>query len=610
MNRTVGTFGPWKAAVVGLALVGTALASPAAAQQWRASAAGGHTVTLALAPGVTPNYIFPLVPGSNFSTANVEQFEYLSYRPLFWFGKSGVLTYNPTLSLGSRPRFSTNGAGDTVAAVTLGHWRWSDGRPVTTRDVEFWINLLRAEKTNYGSYVPGAWPDIIKSVRYNSASTFTVTFNRAYNTDWLFYDELSQIIPIPQHAWDKTCASCSVGSHDLTSKGAEAVYTYLNSQAKTLATYGTNALWKTVDGAWALSGYTPSTGYAAFSLNRTYSGPMSGAVTKFVEVPFTSNTAEFDSLRAGSVDVGYLPFEDLNQRGYLTGHGYGLADWQTFGINYIPLNYNNPTDGPIVQQLYVRQALQSLIDQPAYIKDIFRGHAVATYGPVPIKPANAFASPQEQDNPYPFSVSRAKSLLRDNGWTVRPGGTSTCASPGGGRGHCGAGITHGQGLTFTLQYASGSLQLSQEMAALRSAASEAGIQLTLSSAPFDTIIATAFGCNTAKHTGCQWQIAMWGGGWLFGVDPYPSGEQLFKSGAVSNNGGYRSRVNDANIVASQTRPGLVRLWTYENYLAKQLPVIFTANQVYQITMYRRSVGGVVPQDPILKLTPESWTVSG
>ncbi|HUY96253.1 MAG TPA: ABC transporter substrate-binding protein [Verrucomicrobiae bacterium] len=596
--------------VAGLAAALAALGSPAAAQGAPTGASVGHTVTLALQPGTTPNYIFPMVPGSNFSTANVEQFEYLSYRPLFWFGSAGVLRYNPTLSLGGLPRFSTDAAGDTVATITLGHWRWSDGRPVTTRDVEFWINLLRADKVDYGSYVPGAWPDIIKSVRYTSASSFTVTFNRAYNTNWLFYDELSQIVPIPQHAWDKTCASCAVGNHDLTTTGARAVYTYLNAQAKDLASYASNPLWKVVDGAWALSSYVPSTGYSGFTLNRAYSGPMTGDVTRFVEVPFTSSTAEFDSLRAGGVDVGYLPFEDLSQRGYLTAHGYGLADWQTFGINYFTLNYNNPTDGPIVKQLYFRQALQSVIDQPAYIKDIFHGHAAPTYGPVPIKPANSFASPQEQDNPYPFSLSRARSLLSAHGWRVTSSGISTCTRPGTGSGECGAGITQGQGLSFAFQYGSGNVQLAQEMQALRSSASEVGIQLTLSAAPFDTVIATAFGCNTAKHQGCQWQIEMWGGGWLFGVDPYPSGEQLFKTGAVSNNGGYSSPVNDANIVASQTQPGLVRLWTYENYLARQLPVIFTANPVYQITMYRRSLRGVVPQDPILKLTPESWTVSG
>ncbi len=610
MRPHIGRIKASRGAIVGLAVVGLLAAGPAAAKVGQGHLASGQTVTFALSAGVTPNYIFPMVPGSNFSTANVEQFEYLSYRPLFWFGRQGVLAYNPTLSLGSQPTFRTNAAGDTVATITLGRWRWSDGQPVTTRDVEFWINLLRAEKTNYGSYVPGAWPDIIKSVSYPSARTFTVTFNRHYNTDWLFYDELSQIVPIPQHAWDKTCASCAVGNHDLNLAGARAVYTYLNGQAKSLGTYGSNPLWKVVDGPWALSAYIPSTGYSAFALNRNYSGPMSGKVTRFVEVPFTSNSAEFNALRAGSLDVGYLPFEDLNQSGYLSSHGYAQTDWQTFGINYLTVNHNNPTAGPVFHQLYVRQALQSLIDQPAYIRDIFRGHAVPTYGPVPIKPANAFASPQEKDNPYPYSVTRARSLLASHGWTVKPGGTSTCRSPGIGAGHCGKGIASGQGLTFSLQYASGSLQLTQEMEAFRSSASRVGIELGLSSAPFDTVIATAFGCNTAKHTGCQWQIEMWGGGWLFGVDPYPSGEQLFKTGAVSNNGGYSDPVNDANIVASQTEPGLVHLWTYENYLAKQLPVLFTANQVYQITMARRTVHGVVPQDPILKLTPESWTVSG
>ena len=32
------------------------------------------------------------------------------------------------------------------------------------------------------------------------------------------------------------------------------------------------------------------------------------------------------------------------------------------------INFNNPTMGPAFRQLYVRQAMQTLINQPGYIK--------------------------------------------------------------------------------------------------------------------------------------------------------------------------------------------------------------------------------------------------
>ena len=37
---------------------------------------------------------------------------------------------------------------------------------------------------------------------------------------------------------------------------------------------------------------------------------------------------------------------------------------------------------------------------------------------------------------------------------------------------------------------------------------------------------------------CPWEIANWGGGWVYGPDYYPTGEEIFASGAGSNFGGY------------------------------------------------------------------------
>ena len=137
--------------------------------------------------------------------------------------------------------------------------------------------------------------------------TFSITFNKAYSHLWLLYNQLSQITPIPQHVWDKTSASGPVGNYDMTPAGALKVYKFLNTQSTQQATYASNPLWKVVDGPWNLSAFSPSTGYSAFVPNPTYGGPGKPKIAKLEELPFTSDIAEFDALRSGQLDYGYLP---------------------------------------------------------------------------------------------------------------------------------------------------------------------------------------------------------------------------------------------------------------------------------------------------------------
>jgi len=64
----------------------------------------------------------------------------------------------------------------------------------------------------------------------------------------------------------------------------------------------------------------------------------------------------------------------------------------------------------------------------------------------------------------------------------------------------------------------------------------------------------------------------WGGGWLYAPDYYPSGEELFATGAGSNTGGYSDPTMDELITASTE--GNATLTAFEQYAAQQLPVFF------------------------------------
>ena len=187
------------------------------------------TVTFAELPGSAPNYILPLMPLQYFSVYNSSQFQYLLFRPLYWFGQNGQVHLNDRLSLANAPQYSADG---TSVTMELKNYMWSDGQPVTTRDVEFWQNMVTANKANWAAYSPGEYPDNVTSVTVNSAKSITFHLSQKYGTYFFTYNELSQITPLPQHAWDRQSATGAIGDYDRTPAGAQAVYKFLAGEAK------------------------------------------------------------------------------------------------------------------------------------------------------------------------------------------------------------------------------------------------------------------------------------------------------------------------------------------------------------------------------------------
>ena len=566
--------------------------------------AGGKAV-FAEAPNAKPNYIFPLASGGFFSVANLSQFQFLTYRPLYWFGSNGTVKLNSSLSLAQDPVYSDGGK---TVTMKLKGWKWSDGSPITSRDIEFWQNMVTFNKAHWAAYSPGEYPDNVTSTEYPDANTAVFHLDKGYGSYFFTYNELSQITPMPQKAWDKTGDTVAIGDYDRDEKGAAAVYKYLDGQSKSIGTYDTNPLWQVVSGPWKLKHMTTD-GNVVMVPNPGYGGPVKPTLTEFDEIPYVDETAEFNVIHTGGIDYGYIPVQDLgtvsgeqdpNPSGVRSLSKYTFKPWIGWQITYFQINFANADHGAIYSQLYFRQAMQHLIDQDGYIKSIFKGYAYPDYGPVPIKPANAFADAFEQKNPYPFDANAAIKLLKDNGWTVNAGGVSTCTSPGTGVGHCGAGVAQGAKASFKLEYASGTLVVKQEMEALKSDFSKAGIEINLSEAPFNTVITDAFGGSTVAD------MDNWGGGWIFAPDYYPTGDEIFSTGAGSNGGAYSDPKNDANTVASTSSNDIKALNTYEDYLAQQLPVIWIPVADSALSLVKKTMHGWDPQDPLLQLYPENW----
>jgi peptide/nickel transport system substrate-binding protein len=586
-----------------LAVAGVSGAAGSARAAGKKSQPG--SATFAELPGLTPNYIFPMDSLPYFSFNNITLFQYLMYRPLYFFGTGTQPGLNNTVSLAAPPVYTHH---NTVATITLKHYLWSDGKPVTTADIQFWENLVTANKTDWAGYAPGFYPDNIKSTKILSATKIAFTLTHPVSPTWFTDNELSQITPLPIQTMDRISSTSPVKRYDESKAGAAKVYQFLNAQSKTLSTYATNPVWTTVDGPWKLQSFTID-GKASFVPNPRYSGPIKPSLAHFTELPFTSDAAELEEVLNHQLTVGYLPFEDVPELSQVKSAGYSVVPWQVYMFNYFAANEQNPQIGAIVRQPYVRQALEELINQPGIIKAVYHGYADKTCGPVPLTPGDPYVSSTEKSCPLAYNPSAAKKLLSAHGWHVVPGGVTTCAKPGSGSGRCGAGIPSGAKLAFNLVFATGNVPLDESVQVYKSNAELAGVKYTLSSQSFSAVSGLAVPCKSGQST-CSWQLADWGAGWLYSPDFYPTGEEIFASGAGGNTSNYSDTTNDKNIQATVS-PGASQatLNTYQNYLAKQVPFIWQPAAPYQLTAISSKIQGVTPQNIYFNLLPEQWRLA-
>ncbi|MGH3722209.1 MAG: ABC transporter substrate-binding protein [Pseudonocardiaceae bacterium] len=528
------------------------------------------TVTFAEGPGAAPNYIFPITPSQQTSVYTIQEFQYLMYRPLYYAPKGDQPVIDDTLSLADEPIYSQNNTVVTVNMKT--DYQWSDGEPVDARDVVFSLNLLKAavkaSPANFGNYTPGEIPDNLASYTATGKYQLTFTLTRSVNPQWFTTEQLELLTPLPL-AWDKTSEAGPRGDYDLTPAGAKQVYDFLAGQAANLSTYATNPLWQVVDGPWRLTSYSP-TGQLKMAANPHYGGPYKPVIPYFEELPFTSEAAEFNQVRAGTIDVGHVPTDDLPQLEAIKREGYHVFSMPRFFITYMTMNFNNPVAGPVFRQLYIRQALQHLVDQPAIIHGVFSGYAAPAYGPVPVGPPNPYASELEKRGTYLYSLAAARQLLSSHGWSVIPGGVDTCVNPGTAAGQCGAGIPRGTRLEFTLDYANATQPTATQVSAMKSDAARVGIQLDLRGLPFSTILAQDNTC-TPDQSACAWQMSDFGG---ISFNTYPTGDVVFGTGGALNSGSYSDPTADKLIEATLYGSDPNALTAYEDYIAQQVPVIF------------------------------------
>lgn len=569
----------------------------------------GGTISFGETPGFNPNWIFPITPTAQANVFNIDQFQYLSYRPLYWSPQGSTPTYDYSKSLTSSAPVISNG-GKTFTVKLNGQYTWSDGSKVSANDVLFYVDLLKAavkeSAANDGNYTVGQFPDNLSNVQVVDPETVSFTFNAVYNPAWIQAVELDQVIPLPSKTWAKSSANGP--QLDFTNPAnAKAIYDFLTTQSKSLSTYQSNPLWQDVDGPYKMSMYNATNNAVNFTKNPAYTGSDPSKIQNFDEKSYTSTTAEFNDMKAGNLDVFNVDSSQVDQLPALKAQGFAYYGMPSFGFNDVIFNFEDKADNfnNIIDKQYFREVLAYSQDEAGEIKGIFQGAAAPQYSSVGLAPKSPYAPANALTNPYPFSLASAKQQLTSHGWTVGSASTpTTCTDPGTGPNQCGAGITKGQDISFTYYYGNDPKATGQLATDLASNLDSLGIKVTLNQDTDQNVSANANVTSTPKYDN-KWGLAQFGG---MTESIYPSTNNLFNTGGSFNAGGYSDPTMDALIKADYASSDPTAITKELAAVTTDLPVLFTASPDY-VYAWKNTISG--PADSFGAMTqfqiePEEW----
>jgi peptide/nickel transport system substrate-binding protein len=531
------------------------------------------TITFAELTTQEPTWIFPVEPSANTTTYDLIWFIQEMWRPLYWTTNGVHPADDPQFDIANAPVYSNND--QTVTFTLKSQYKWSDGQPVTSADVVFLFDEIKASlaenPANWGQYTPQLGiPDEVKSISAPDASTVVMNLTKSVNPTWWTLNELGLLNPIPAHAWAK--ASATGPTLDYTNPAnAKKIYDFLAAQAKDTSTYPSNPLWKVVDGPYTLTSYNATNGDWNMAPNPAYGGPHAKTVLPLNVIGYASTTALFNAIKANAVDIAQVPSADAPQVQSITGN-YNDFGYPAFGFNYVAYNFLDKTGDfdKIIGQLYFRQAFAHLEDEQGIIRAIYDNAAGPAYGPVPAIPSTPYTPSTALSNPFPFSIATAVSILKAHGWTVNPGGTDVCSSPGTGASNCGPGIPAGTKLEFNFIYNTDSSVIPELAQNLASDARQAGITMDLQTSNFNTMVST-YNDPAAPKNDNKWAMEDYGG---FSISSYPTMLGIFNTPASLNTGGYSDPQADSLMNASIASSNPAAVSNESAYLVAQQPGLF------------------------------------
>jgi peptide/nickel transport system substrate-binding protein len=570
------------------------------------TAVKGGDITVGQITGQTPSDIFPMVPSATCSTQTFQLVNSL-YQPLYQGPAGARPTVNYADSVAKPPVYTNNDKTVTIA-IKPGQ-KWSDGTPVDANDVVFFIDILKAglkqSAANWCQYSPGTFPDNVKSVSTKGADTVVLHLTKSVNPNWFTLNNLQDtaagVFPLPATDWNIAAAG---GKHLNYKNPANAtkIFTYLNKQGSSLATFASNPLWKVVDGPFSLKDFSTTNSSYDLVPNKSYGQPDKAKSSEVSFQTFTSSTAMLNALESGSLDIGNLDSgTQLGAIPRLKSDGYsvfGSPGWGWFGGI---INYKDTTDhfNKLIVQPYIKAALAGLIDQKSILSGVYHGWAVPAFSPVPSAPTSPFVPSSVAQATYPYNPAKSVKLLKAHGWKVVPGGQTVCAKAGTAKNECGAGIPAGTPFKFVwanVPETTASTGVLESEVFSSEAKKAAGINIDLTTKTFNFLISNYNDVNPAakKYTN-DWAVNNYGG---VDTDYYPTQYGLETPGAGLNDGDYNDPTANKLMklsIASNSQKAIIN---EVKYFGKNYPVFYMPVQDW-IMAISKKVGG--PTDSFLEM---------
>ena len=530
-----------------LALMSVLACSPG----WSADGCGTVVVPAAVGSG-SPTPANSLHPILSTATLIEQQLSRLIYRPLVWMDANVQVDWGK--SLAASVVVADDGA---TFRVTLKPFGWSDGVPVTADDVLYGWEMIGRLGRAYALYGVGGVPGLIRGLTVTGPHSLEVSLTRPVNPDWFESTGLSQLTPIPRHAW---------GGLSIARQQS------LQSEA---------SFYRVVDGPFRLERLAVGR-WASFVSNPSYGGHR--ASIRRLVVTFLQGTDPLAELAAGQVDMANRQFTVWDATGGLRGvEKVPLGPGANFSA--ILPNLKSPS-APFLADVRVRQAIATAIDQRRLIGAVFHGNALPEQGFVPAALVR-FLSPSIRGgaSPLAFDPERAAAMLERAGWVVGSDGVRQ---------------RDGRRLAFEILSPAGSPTGLELLQMVKEDLARVGVEVRIKEAQFDQIIARMTGPAEG------WQAVS-----LAFTEPgYPDGTRLFQSRSRGNFEHYASPTMDRLLDASVFRPGLDGLFALEDYVLAQQPMFFLPDGFYTV-LARPEVGGI--RDFLGSngaWSPEYLTVSG
>ncbi|MDB5059282.1 MAG: putative dipeptide transporter, periplasmic component [Chloroflexi bacterium] len=326
-----------------------------------AGAGGTLTGGFDVGPSGSPGVFNPITDGAGY-TWLMEYF-------------SPLVTYNVSFTkiqgeLASSWDISSNGL--TVTFHLRSGVKWSDGKPFTSADVKYTLNLVMnpASASAYASRFAD-----VTSITTPNPLTAVITLKQP---DAALLDALSFVVMVPQHQLG------SIAPKDLVK----------------------SSIWYTNPigtGPFAWDKYVTNQ-YVELKANPNYwrgRPKLDFLINRY----FTSPSAALIALRAGEIQFTYVTATDAAALRSDTSVQIIHAPSQI--LNYLGFNLRDPR----FSDIRVRQAIMYAIDRPTIVSKVLKTGQVA---------ACSFSNPAyipSGVNSYAFSVAKAKALLQQANWS-------------------------------------------------------------------------------------------------------------------------------------------------------------------------------------------------